>query len=155
MYFIPMLFLFTYLFFKFWFGDNILNNLNTNIKIRLDNIYSLDFLSFFLSHTPHEPSWHHIYSAWGGGGVWGLRGLQGSAAGLVILKFGNEKKKRWRVAVWSVCLIYMRNKNQSLSLSPSSIYASCHHYLINDPMHYSKTVWTFAFLCVCLFLCVF
>lgn len=34
---------------------------------------------------------------------------------VVMFEFGRGKK--WRVAVWSVCLIYMRNKNQSPPLS--------------------------------------
>lgn len=49
-----------------------------------------------------------------------------------------EGGEKWQVAVWSVCFIYMRNKNQSLS----SIYSCCD---INDAMHYSHTVCTFTF----------
>lgn len=63
--------------------------------------------------TSHEQSWHHISGC-------SLRWQNRTCSLLLVLWFSSleeKKKKKWRVAVWSVCLIYMRNKNQSLSLS--------------------------------------
>lgn len=67
-----------------------------------------------------------------------------SAAGVVMFEFGRGKKKKM-TSGRLVSLPHLHEKQESIPLSLSSIYSSCQYYLINDPMHYSKTVWTFAF----------
>lgn len=55
------------------------------------------------------------------------------------------KKKMTSGRLVSLPHLHEKQEGISIPLSLSSIYSSCQHYLINDPMHYSKTVWTFAF----------
>lgn len=64
-----------------------------------------------------------------------------SVAALVILEFGIEQKekKKCGAAVWSVCLIYMRNKKAYQFLSHSHPFTRpASTTLLMIPMHYSK-----------------
>lgn len=82
------------------------------------------------SPTKHVQGWHHN-SRWS-------KKKKKKRSVLLLWFLTLEGGEKWQVAVWSVCFIYMRNKNQSLS----SIYSCCD---INDAMHYSHTVCTLAF----------